>query len=34
MAEVDPADGEAILEEAVRPVLQVLDPVMPQIEVA
>ena len=34
MAEVDPADGEAVLEETVRPVLQVLDPVVPQVEVA
>ena len=34
VAEVDLADGEAVLEEAVRPVLQVLDPVVTQVEVA
>ena len=34
VAQVDLADGETVLEEAVRPVLQVFDPVMPQVEIA
>ena len=34
VTEVELADGETVLEEAVRLVLQVLDPVVPQVELA